>query len=135
MRNIDYQLKRGTALLIVGSRERGSITLARQIARPHGEYLHMKVTPGFSRNLGDKLISSVKTLIVEGELQPDHLAELKQLITEPSRHVRQPYSTMAEAAPNPLVIVCVERAGQASWFHERTRRFHVIDLREAGDHV
>lgn len=127
-----YRLKRGTALVIAGPQGCGKKRLAQAIASEYGRHQHIEIGPDWDFQLRAALTSSPSVLIVDGTPAHNELVDIKCMVTNPRTVVRLPYSNHTQAYRSPLVIITSQ---DVNWLHEGTRRFDLIDLSKAVDHV
>lgn len=132
MNHQNYQLKRGTGLVIVGPQGCGKSRLARQIAMRCGNFQQIETGPDWDFGLRDALNGGTQVLIIDGAPNTSEMAEIKDLLTSRHVSVRQPFSGHTVRRTCPHVIICTM---DADWMHDGLRRFDVIDLSKAVAHV
>lgn len=128
----NYELKRGTALVIVGPQGCGKSILAQHIGNRHGKMQCIQTGPGWDFSLNDALNGKVQVLIVDGVPSQTELANIKCMVTDPQVLYFSPGYKTPRAYQSPLVIIT---APDADWMETGARRFEVIDLSKAVSHV
>lgn len=129
----EYKLRRGTALVLVGTQGSGKSTLARLIAAAHGPYVEISADQlGARHTLNAALNTRPNTLVVEMDswpLQPATVNRIKGLITQ--RETVLPPAKGRGGDPRvvrtPNLIFCTG-SRDAIPLDEGDRRFVVIEL-------
>ncbi len=118
-----YQLKRGTALVLVGPQGSGKTVHAQRIAGNHGRFQTVQVGPNFGYELFCAINERVDVLIIDGAPSAAEMARIKPIVTNPLTTIREPYRGAGGRFPSPLVIICSEDPPPKS-----ARRLDVIPL-------
>lgn len=120
---MNYQLKRGQALVIIGPQGCGKSTLARQIASTHGMYEEMSAEDFDAPfGLSPILKKEPKTLIIDGE--PRNVKLLKKMIVNDQVQVNIRYQ-VPKVISTMNLIICSE---QLHWIKSNNRRFFVLNM-------
>lgn len=132
---MNYGLKHGQALIIVGPEGSGKTLLARQIANQYGHFKEVDPHKVFTSyfGLGEAMAGNPKTLImnVEGSLSVEIVNRLKELICSPEIAVDR-RGQMPTIMQTPFFIFTVQSNDDKLVIDFLARRFEVIRTEKRG---